>query len=153
MESNSIEGEIVLIGLAVLLHGVFSGAEVALLSAQKSRLQQWKDEGRRGAAEAAQMCETPARFLTTIQIVTTFADVFAAVLAGAVAILKITPWIVERWAFPGVTFWTHVVSLGLVVGVLTYVELIVGQLAPKAIALQHAEQHPLLDGSTPHLPH
>jgi putative hemolysin len=140
MESNSIEGEIVLIGLAVLLHGVCSGAEVALLSAQKSRLQQWKDDGRRGAAEAAQVCETPERFLTTIQIVTTFADVFAAVLAGAVAILKITPWLVERWAFPEVTFWTHVVSLGLVVGVLTYVELIVGQLVPKAIALQHAEQ-------------
>ena len=140
MESDSIVGELVLIGLAILLHGVFNGAEVALLSAQKSRLQQWKDEGRRGATEAILIRETPERFLITIQIVMTFMDMFAAVLAGAVAILKIAPWIVERWALPAVTFWTHALALGLMVVVLTCVGLLVGQLVPKAIALQHAEQ-------------
>jgi putative hemolysin len=140
MESDSIGGEIVLIGLAVLLHGIFNGAEVALLSAQKNRLQQWKEAQRRGAAEALLVREAPERFLTTIQIVMTFMDMCAAVLAGAVAILKITPWLVERWALPEATFWIHALALGLMIGALTYVGLIVGQLVPKAIALQHAEQ-------------
>jgi putative hemolysin len=140
MESDGIGGEVVLIGLAVLLHGIFNGAEVALLSAQKSRLQQWKDERRRGATEALLLFEAPERFLITIQIVMTCTDVFAAVLAGAVAILKITPWIVAWWALPEVTFWAHPLALGLVMGTLAYVGLIVGQLVPKAIALQHAEQ-------------
>jgi putative hemolysin len=129
---------------------MFNGAAVALLAAQKNRLQQWKDESRRGAAEAILVRETPERFLTTIQIVMTFMDVCAAVLAGAIAILKIAPWIVERWSLPEVTFWTHALALGLAIGALTYVGLVLGQLVPKAIALQHAEQvlcwmaHPLI---------
>ena len=125
---------------------------MALLSAQKSRLQQWKDEGRRGAAEAILMRETPERFLITIQIVMTFMDVFAAVLAGAVAILKITPWIVEGWALPAVTFWTHALALGLMVGVLTCVGLLVGQLVRQSHCAAACRTGALLDGPSAHPP-
>ena len=132
-ESDSIGGRLVLIGLAILLHGVFHGAEVALLSAQKSRLQQWKDGGKDGEPlRRSPGARNAGRFLTTIQIVMTFMDVFAAVLAGAVAILKITPWLVEGLALPA-TFWTQALALGLMIGVLTCVGLLVGQLVPKPL--------------------
>jgi putative hemolysin len=140
MESDNMWGVISLIGLMVLLQGVFNGVEAALLLAQKSRLQQWKEERRRGAAEAVLMREAPERFLTTLQIAATFAGVCAAVLAGVMAVQSLTPWLVERWSFPTDAFWVHIVSLALTIGMLTYVGLILGQLVPKAIALQHAEQ-------------
>jgi putative hemolysin len=119
---------------------VLNGVEVALLSAQKSRLQQWRDARKRGAAEAVQVREAPERFLTTLQITATFVGVCGAVLAGVVAVQKITPWLGKQWALPGETAWVQIVSLALAIGALTYVGLLIGQLVPKAIALHHAEQ-------------
>jgi putative hemolysin len=140
MESDSMWGVISFIGLMLLLQGVFNGVEVALLLAQKSRLQQWKEERRRGAAEAVLLREAPERFLTTVQSAATFVGACASVLAGVMAVQRLTPWLVERWSFPAETVWVHVLSLALTIGALTYVGLLLGQLVPKAIALQHAEQ-------------
>ena len=93
MEFDRIWGEIVLIGLAILLYGVCDGAEAALLAAQKSRLQQWKDEGKRGAAAALLIREAPERFLTTIQIAMTDRADWAVCVIGpsGVASVRISP--------------------------------------------------------------
>lgn len=140
MESDKLWGEIVLIGLAMLLYGIFGGTEVALRSAQKSRLQQWKEEGRRGAAAAALMREAPEPFLSTMQIAMTGVGVFAAVLAGAVAVQEVAPRLVAWWPLPHLAAWAYPLALALVIGVLTYTTLVVGQMAPKAMALQHPER-------------
>jgi putative hemolysin len=139
MESDTIGGEIALMALAILLYGVCDGIEVALLSAQKSRLQQWREEGKRGAAVASQIREEPEPFLITIQVLMTFASMFAAVLAGAVAVRTIAPWIGAWWPLLDTTGWAAVLSLALMVGILTYVALVVGQLLPQAIARQYPE--------------
>jgi len=140
MESDSLWGEMILIGLAILWHGIFGGIEIALLAAQKSRLQHWKDAGRRGAAEASLLHEAPERYLTTIQIAMTFVGVFAAVLAGAVAVHELAPRLVMRWSLPGIVPWAYCFSLALAIGVLTYLILMFGQWLPKAIVLQHPER-------------
>ena len=140
MESDNLWGEIVLIGLAILLYGMFDGTEVALLSAQKSRLQQWKEEGKRGAAAAVLIREAPGPFLTTIQILMTFVGVFAAVLAGAVAVQEVAPRLAAWWPLRRLASWAQPLSLALVIGVFTYTALIVGQMAPQAIALQYPER-------------
>jgi putative hemolysin len=139
MESDSIWREIVLIGVAMLLYGVCNGVEVALLAAQKSRLQQWKETGKRGAAEAFLMRDAPEAFLSTVRIIMTGIGMFAAVLAGAVAWRDMTPWVMARWPVSGKASWAMQVSLVLVIGVLTYVALVVGQLLPRAIAWQYPE--------------
>jgi putative hemolysin len=139
MESDSIWGEAILIGLAMLLYGICNGAEVALLSAQKSRLQQWKDDGKQGAAAALLMREAPERFLITIRIAMAGIGIFAAVLAGAVAVRDMAPWMVAQWPLPGMAWWVVPLSLALMIGILTYTALVFGQLLPRAIALQHPE--------------
>jgi putative hemolysin len=139
MESDSLWGEILPIGLAILLYGIFEGAEVALLSAQKSRLQQWKEEGKRGAAEAFLIQETLEPYLTTVQMVMTFLAVLATVLAGAAAVSEVAPWLVRRWPFSGHDGLALGVSLALTIVVLTYMLLLGGQLIPRVIAQQYPE--------------
>jgi putative hemolysin len=140
MESDTLWGEIVLIGLAMLLYGMLSGTEVALRSAQKRRLQQWQEEGRAGAAAAVLMRDAPERFLITLQIAMTGIGVFAAVLAGAVASQEVAPRLAAWWPLPRLAAWAQPLTLALVIGVLTYMALIVGQIVPRAIALQHPER-------------
>jgi putative hemolysin len=139
MESDSLWGELLPVGLAILLYGLFEAAEVALRSAQKSRLQQWKDEGKRGAAEAFLLHDTPEPYLMTVRMVMTFLAVFAAALAGAVAIYAIAPWLAMHWPFLGNSGWAPGVSLALTMVVLTYGLVLGGQLLPKAIAQQYPE--------------
>jgi putative hemolysin len=140
MESDNLWWEIILIGLSILLYGIFEGVEVALRSARKDRLQQWQEEGRRGAARAALMREAPERFLTTTQIVTTFVSMFAAVLAGAMAVQKVAPRLAAWWPLWPYAAWVDPLLLGLVVGVLTYTVLIIGQMVPQAMALYYPER-------------
>ncbi|MGQ4807976.1 hypothetical protein NKDENANG_01342 [Candidatus Entotheonellaceae bacterium PAL068K] len=140
MESDSIGGELVLIGLAILLHGVFDGAEMVLLSVQKSRLQQWRDAGKPGAAAAVRMCEAPERFLMTTQVTTTCMGVVAAGLAGALTVHSLVPRMALWWPLAGKTVWMPHLVLALMVGALTYALFLLGRLVPRAIALQHAER-------------
>jgi putative hemolysin len=139
MESDSVIGEVVLLVLAMGLYGICDAAEIALLSAQKSRILAWKNAGKRGAAVALQLCETPERALATLQMLRTFVVVMAGVLAGVVAIYDVAPWLTAYWSLQGTTSWVVWVALVLVMGGLTYVVLLFGQLIPKAIALQYPE--------------
>jgi putative hemolysin len=140
MESDNLWWDIVLIGLSILLYGICEGAEVALRSARKDRLQQWQEEGRRGAARAALLREAPERCLTTIQIVTTFVSMFAAVLAGAVTVQKVAPRLAAWWRLWPLAAWLYPLSLALVVGMLTYTVLIMGQMLPQTMALYYPER-------------
>jgi putative hemolysin len=139
MESDGIWWEVIVIGVAMLLYGICDGTEVALLTAQKRRLQEWKDRGKRGAAVAIQLRDMPHRALTTLRIIMTGVGVLAAVVAGILAVHDIAPWVRARWVVPGVHWWSTPLALGVTIGVLTYVTLVVGQILPRAIALQHAE--------------
>lgn len=140
MESDSIWGGVVLIALATVLYGVSEGVEIALLSARKSRLLQWKNEGKRGAALAYQIHAAPERFLDTLQIVITFASVVAAVLAGVLAVRHVAPWLASQWSLHDGTSWVGAAGVALVTVSLTYIALLFGQLIPKAIAVQYPEQ-------------
>lgn len=138
MEADSLWGEIIPIGLAIVLYGVFQAAEVALLSVQKNRLQQWKDEGRRGAENALMVHEALEPYLTTAQILRTFWGVVAAVLAGVAAVVDVAPRLVIWWPLLAGGL-ASVIAVALTTLVLTYVLLLGGQLIPKAIAQQYPE--------------
>lgn len=140
MESDNLWAEVVLIGVALLLRGACHSAEVALLTAKKSRLQEWYEAGRPGAADALLMYETPERFRLTIQLAMIFTGVFAAAVAGAVAVQQVASWLLAPGAVGGVGAWAPVGAVALTVCLLTYVTLLVGQLVPRAVALQHPER-------------
>jgi putative hemolysin len=127
----------------VLANGVFAGAELALLSVRKTRLQELLEQGN-GAARAVQaLRDNPERFLATVQIGITVVGSTAAAFGGAsiarrlidpLAALGLAPERAEEVAF------------ALVVGLVSYLSLVLGELVPKSLALRYAESYALLIG-------
>jgi putative hemolysin len=122
--------------LLVVLNGVFAMSELAVVSSRRAKLQSRAEKGDDGAAAALKLSEDPTRFLSAVQVGITLIGILAgaygqATIAGeldksfeAIAILK--PY-------------AHILSTGLVVVILTYLSLILGELAPKRFAMIYPE--------------
>jgi putative hemolysin len=131
--------ELLLIAAAILANGLFAGAEIALVSSRISRLAEMRQAGARGAATAFALKESPEAFLATIQIAITLVGALASAIGGAAAVARLTP-MLEKTPLPGAPTWAQPAALGLVILVITYFSLIVGELTPKALALRHPER-------------
>ena len=125
--------QIGLVLVLVLVNAWFAGSEVALLSLREGQLQRLEQEGGRGRL-VAQLARDPNQFLSTIQIGITL----AGFLASAAAAVTLTEPLVPLLGFLGGA--AEPVAIVLVTSVLTYVTLVVGELAPKRIALQRPER-------------
>jgi len=134
---DSIWVEILLIGVSILTNAFFAGSEIALVSARPSRLGQLRAQGVRGAETAERLKRDPDALLATIQIAITVVGTLASAVGGAAGAEALTPWLHEI-GFPG--GWARTVSLGLVVLVIAFVSLVVGELTPKAVALRDPER-------------
>jgi putative hemolysin len=139
MDSDAMWGKLIPIGIAMLLYGAFHGIEVAILAAQKNRLQQMLEAGMPGAAMALLIRESPERHLTTLRLFMTLMGIFAAVLAGWLAVRDVSPWMGARWPFSAGGSWALACALGLVTAALTYIALVAGQIVPRVLAQQHPE--------------
>lgn len=127
------------IGLLILLlvaNGVFAMAEMAVISSRRSRLQAMGEEGNRGAMTALSLVASPGQFLSTIQVGITLVGTMAGASSGAALIgelapvLARVPWL-ESWAIPLATLF--------VVGGITFLTVVIGELVPKRIAIQSPE--------------
>jgi putative hemolysin len=125
--------EAVLIGIFILLNGFFAGAEIALISARRSRIQQLAAEGDGRAERVSLLQADPDRFLATVQIGVTFVGTFASAVGGAAAVRAISP-LIRELPVPWLRAAAEPLALGAVVVVITYVMLILGELAPKSRA-------------------
>jgi putative hemolysin len=124
-----------LLGL-ILLNGVLAMSEIAIVSARRARLARMADAGSSGARHALDLAAEPTRFLSTVQIGITG----IGILNGAIGQGAITTGIqagLEQ--VPVVAAYAEGLSLGLMVFALTYVSLIIGELVPKRLALNHPE--------------
>ena len=130
--------EVVLIGFGILANGFFAGSEIALVSARASRLTQMRDDHIRGAAAALRLKAHPDTFLATIQIAITTVGTLASAVGGATAIEALTPTLM-RLGVPDAG--AEAVALVLVIIVITYFSLVLGELAPKGIALRAPERY------------
>jgi len=129
--------EIIIILLLIILNGVFAMAEIAVISARKSKLRQSTAQGDENAKLALNLAENPSNFLATVQVGITL----IAILLGAfgedrfvtklATILKTVP-ILEPIHYQ--------LAFVLVVATITYISLIIGELVPKRIALNNAEK-------------
>jgi putative hemolysin len=139
MASDGIWAEVVLIGLAILLHGVCQGVEVAIMAVRQSRRQQAVAVDSPSAAVVGLILESPERFLTTLRIGKTCCCVVAAMLASVVVLREVTAWL-STWpeGLAGTT-WALPLAFILLLGGLTYVLLIVGQWVPQVIAQQYPD--------------
>jgi putative hemolysin len=123
--------------LLILLNGVFALSEIAVVSARKTRLRQWAEEGDAKARAALELADNPNQFLATIQIGITLVGILAGAFGGVT--------IAEELAIVlgGITWlapYSHPLSVALVVLVITYLSLIVGELVPKRLALNDPER-------------
>jgi putative hemolysin len=129
--------EILIILILLVGNGLFAMTEIALVSARKGRLRQLAEEGNSGAKKALILLEKPERFLSSVQIGITL----VGVLSGAYGAASFTPYIEPIIAsVPFFELHADKISFFLVVSVITYLSLIIGELVPKSIALRHAEQ-------------
>ena len=130
---NSIWVQLVLVGVLVLLNAAFAGSEMALVSLREAQLVKLEQRGGR-AALLARLAREPNQFLATIQIGITLAGFLASATAAvslAEPLEEPLSGIVGGAARP--------VAIVGVTAALTFVTLVVGELAPKRVALQRSE--------------
>ncbi|HUG21250.1 hemolysin family protein [Piscinibacter sp.] len=128
--------EIAILFALILLNGLFAMSEIALVTARKARLQRRIDEGDHGAAAAVKLGEDPTRFLSTIQIGITSIGVLNGIVGEAALAAPLSVWLTSVGvpaAYSGYG------ATGLVVVVITYFSIVVGELVPKRLGQTHPE--------------
>src|SRR3712207_1437602 len=134
---------IVMVVVFVLIGGVFSGAEIALVSLRESQVRAMADSGRRGQA-VQRLLSDPNRFLAAVQVGVTFAGFFSAAFGASTLSAPFARWLVSRGVGEGLA---GTLALVLVTLAISYLSLVVGELTPKRLALQRAEGFSLLVAS------
>jgi len=127
---------LIILGL-ILANGFFSGAEIAIIAARRSRLQQLADEGDHVAQVALELANDPNRFLPTVQIGITLVGTFAAAFGGARLATYLSAQL-QKLPVPWFAEHSDAVSLALVVVAITFFSVLLGELVPKRLALRHA---------------
>ncbi|MFK6999693.1 hemolysin family protein [Flavobacterium oreochromis] len=128
--------EIVIIFLLILLNGVFSMSEIALISARKNRLETAAKKGNTSAKTALDLANSPNKFLSTVQIGITLIGILTGIYSGD----KITHDVQEFFAiYPMTAPYSKSLGTGVVVVVLTFFSLVLGELLPKRIGLNYPE--------------
>jgi len=131
-----IATEILIVLLLILVNGLFSMSEMAIVSARKTRLQQQAEEGARGAQAALELSEEPTRFLSTVQVGITLIGILSGAFGGATIADKLAA---RLEGIAWLAAYSQALSVGLVVLAITYLSLVVGELVPKRVALNNAE--------------
>jgi putative hemolysin len=126
---------VVLIVVFVLIGGVFAAAEMALVSLREGQLRSLAHRGRRGAT-VARVAADPNRFLSAVQIGVTLMGFLSAAFGGATLASELSPVLVDLGMAESVA---KPVSLVAITVVISYVSIVLGELAAKRLALQRAE--------------
>jgi len=134
---SQVVTEILIVFLLILANGLFSLAEMALVSSRRTRLLTRAEDGDVRAVTALALLDKPNRLLSTVQIFITTIGIFSGALGGQAAVDQLTllllkvPWLAES---------AEGVSIAIVVLTITFFSLVLGELIPKRIALQNPER-------------
>ncbi len=131
--------EILFIVLLILLNGLFAMSEMAVVSSRKARLQQRANEGDDNARAALDLANAPNDLLSTVQVGITLIGILAGAFGGA-TIAEELALALHTLPLPLLTPYADAIALGVVVLVITFFSLIIGELVPKRLALNHPER-------------
>jgi putative hemolysin len=129
--------EVLFIAFLLIGNGVFAMSETAIISARKVRLQQRAEEGDKKAQAALELATNPHDFLATVQIGITLVGILAGAFGGA-TISQELELVLARIA--PLAPYSEALSLVIVVLVITYLSLVIGELVPKSLALNNPER-------------
>jgi putative hemolysin len=129
--------ELLTVTALICINGLLAMAELAVVSSRRARLQALVDRDVVGSRRALALASDPGKFLSTVQIGITLVGVLSGALSGATLGLRLA----EFFASLGLPGWAaEAAGVGLVVAVITYASLIIGELVPKQIALRNPER-------------
>jgi putative hemolysin len=134
---SNVATEVVIILALLVFNGVLAMAEIAIVSARKTRLRQRAEAGDRGAAAALELANDPNRFLSTVQVGITLVGILAGAFGGATIAASLGHALA---GIPSLAPFADAIALVVVVGAITFLSLIVGELVPKRLALNAPER-------------
>lgn len=126
---------LILLGL-ILLNGIFSMSEIALVSAKKARLETQADKGNKKAEEALKLANHPDTFLSTVQIGITLIGILTGIYSGEKLTGDLANWLKK---IPVISNYSQGLATAIIVIIVTYFTLVLGELVPKRIGLLKPE--------------
>ncbi len=133
---NEIGFEVLFIAVLILINGLFSMTEIAVVSARRVRLARSAETGSPGAAKAIELQQNPERFLSTVQIGITLVGILSGAFGGALLSDEIASVVAS---VPILEPYSQQLGFLIVIAIITYFSLVVGELVPKNIALNRPE--------------
>lgn len=133
--------EVFIIIVLILINGLFSMSEIALVSSRKSRIEQLADKGISNAKAALKLIEKPEVFISTVQIGVTLVAILTGLYSGERFGGDLQPIIAK---IKVLTPYSATISKSLVVGIVTFLSILFGELVPKKIALVYSERIALI---------
>lgn len=129
--------EIAIILILILANGLLSMSEIAVVSARRARLQQRAAAGDEGAAVALELARAPNRFLSTIQIGITLIGVLTGAFSSSTIAHQLAGLVVQ---VPVLAPYAEQIGFAVVVVLISYLSLVLGELVPKRLGLNGAER-------------
>jgi putative hemolysin len=129
--------EIIIILILIIVNGLFSMSEIALISARKARLEGQAIKGDADARRALKLANHPETFLSTVQIGVTLISVITGIFSGDRFKAPLQAWL-EQFSF--LKPYSSSIATTLIVLILTYFSLVIGELVPKRIGLSNPEK-------------
>ncbi len=134
---NNVFLQILIILLLVLVNAFFAAAEIALVSVRKTRIKQLVVEGNSKARVVQELLEKPTNFMATVQVGVTFVGFLASAFAAVNLSEKPMQWLISMGLSESISKAAAVFAVTMLIG---FVTLVVGEIAPKSLALQHSER-------------
>lgn len=128
--------EVVFLAVLILINGLFSMTEIAVVSARRVRLARSAQDGNAGAAKALDLQDNPDTFLSTVQIGITLVGVLSGAFGGALLSDEVASVVAQ---VPMLETYSSQIGFGVIILIITYFSLVVGELVPKNIALNRPE--------------
>jgi putative hemolysin len=129
--------EILIIFLLILLNGIFSMSEIALISARKNRLETAAKKGNNNAKAALDLANAPNKFLSAVQIGITLIGILTGIYSGEKITTDMQHFVAS---FSFLSPYSQPIAVGIVVVTLTFFSLVFGELLPKRIGLNYPER-------------
>jgi putative hemolysin len=121
-----------------LANGFFACSEIAIIAAKRTRMKQLMDEGNKAAKIVHQLQGDPDRFFATVQVGITLVGALTGAVGGVAAVESLKP-LIQEIPYPALQRASEAIALGIVVVLITYFSLILGELVPKSLAFRYAD--------------
>jgi putative hemolysin len=136
---DSLIVEALLVFVLIVINGFFSSAEIAIISSKRSAIDALAGDGAKSARIVTEMKDDPESFLATVQIGVTVVSTLASVIGGVAAVEFIQP-VISSIPIRALQQISNLLAIGIVVVIISYTTLVIGELVPKSLALSFSEK-------------